>query len=201
MNKKEDLLIIFVRNPELGKVKTRLAATIGPVKALAVYKQLLARTQDITQNLPCTKVVYYDGYLPEKDSWSAAIYQKKMQQGPDLGQRMLHAFTAGFAAGYRRICIMGSDCYELTSGIIQDAFRALAQQAVVVGPATDGGYYLLGMQALYPELFYKISWSTPEVLAQTVQVAQEKNLTLALLPPLTDVDEEKDLVTITGGVY
>jgi len=194
MNK--ELLIIFIKNPVLGKVKTRLAATIGSEKALAVYQQLLTRTEAITKNLPCEKVVYYSDFIAEDDSWSSLVYQKQLQSGSDLGDRMFNAFKDGFAAGFNSICIIGSDCFELTSDIILRAFEKLQQNEVLIGPATDGGYYLLGLTELLPFLFQDKSWSTENVLEQTLQDIKEKGLSVALLPALTDVDEEKDLVTM-----
>jgi uncharacterized protein len=193
---KDKLLLIFVRNPVWGKVKTRLAATLGPEKALAIYVELLNQTKAITQNLNCTKIVYYADYLNQNDIWSNALYQKKMQQGQDLGERMLQAFTAGFEAGYARICIIGSDCYELTPEIIKEGFAGLATHDLVVGPVSDGGYYLLGLNKLHPDLFQNINWSTAIVLEQTLEIARQKQLTATLLPVLTDIDEEKDLSTM-----
>ena len=128
--------------------------------------------------------------------WEKPNYAKAVQQGMDLGERMHNAFAAGFADQYRSICIIGSDCYELTPAIINSAFLVLKQQEVVLGPATDGGYYLLGMNNFYPDLFRNINWSTASVLAQTLQAAENNKLKVAFLPTLTDVDEEKDLVTM-----
>jgi rSAM/selenodomain-associated transferase 1 len=194
MNK--DLLIIFVRNPILGKVKTRLAATVGPEKALAVYRELLDRTRAVTINLNCDKALFYDGYIPAVDNWDSSVFAKHIQTGNILGERMQQAFQTGFANQYNRICIIGSDCYELTTKIIQQAFRALEKNEVVIGPSADGGYYLLGMTKPLPFLFIDKSWSTDSVLRQTLLDIKERGLSVALLPTLTDVDEEKDLPTM-----
>lgn len=191
-------LIIFVKNPVLGKVKTRLAATIGAEKALGIYRQLLTRTQTITQSLPWTKALYYADFIPEHDQWDAAAYTKHLQSGPDLGTRMENAFAAGFAQRYQRICIIGSDCFQLTTAIIQEAFATLAHKDVVIGPAQDGGYYLLGMREPHPFLFKGITWSTASVLAETLQHAAANHLSVGLLPTLSDVDEEKDLITLAA---
>ncbi|WP_026464674.1 TIGR04282 family arsenosugar biosynthesis glycosyltransferase [Adhaeribacter aquaticus] len=192
----KNLLIIFVKNPELGKVKTRLAATVGNIEALRIYQLLLDRTRNITADLACDKIVYYAGFIPELDSWDKEIYQKTVQEGADLGIRMLHAFEQGFQAGYTRICIIGSDCYELTPSILDQAFEELQTKEVVIGPSTDGGYYLLGMNSLQPELFQNKNWSTATVLPETLETLQEKALAYGLLPVLTDIDEEKDLHTL-----
>lgn len=192
----KDLLLIFIKNPILGKAKTRLAATIGQEKALQVYELLLARTHAITQQLPAQKALYYADFLEPEDIWENNIYQKFVQKGSDLGERMLEAFATGFAAGYERICIIGSDCFELADEIIEEAFEKLNAVDLVVGPSLDGGYYLLGMKALHPELFQEKKWSTDSVLRDTLADAKKLNLKFSLLPTLSDVDEEKDLISI-----
>lgn len=192
----KDLLIIFVKNPILGKVKTRLAATIGPEKALAIYHLLLHRTQAITHKLTCDKALYYADFIPAADNWDQVIYTKYLQSHGDLGERMEKAFQNGFAQHYNRICIIGSDCYELTSEIIQQAFRKLEENEVILGPSEDGGYYLLGLTNHQPFLFRNKLWSTETVLLETLRDVKAKGLSVALLPTLTDVDEEKDLSTM-----
>ncbi|HYI78143.1 MAG TPA: TIGR04282 family arsenosugar biosynthesis glycosyltransferase, partial [Chryseolinea sp.] len=138
----KQLLIVFIKNPILGKVKTRLAASLGDQKALRVYKKLLDHTLRITGNLEYDKMVYYSDFVPEKDEWLGAGFKQGLQLGQDLGQKMKNAFKDGFRAGYSRIVIIGSDCFELTSYHIAKAFDSLENANVVVGPATDGGYYL-----------------------------------------------------------
>jgi uncharacterized protein len=196
----KELLIIFIKNPELGKVKTRLAATLGPEKALIIYNQLLSHTREITEKLPLPQALYYSDFIPAKDSWDSQVFRKQVQSGSNLGDRMLRAFQEGFNEGYNRICIIGSDCFELTSEIILNAFKKLEEHDVVIGPAEDGGYYLLGMQELQPYLFANKSWSTEAVLQQTLDEIKLKGLSVALLPTLTDVDEEKDLPAF-GLIY
>jgi uncharacterized protein len=196
----KELLIIFIKNPELGKVKTRLAATLGPEKALIIYNQLLSHTRKITEKLPLPQALYYSDFIPAKDSWDSQVFRKQVQSGSNLGERMLRAFQEGFNQGYNRICIIGSDCFELTSEIILNAFKKLEEHDVVIGPAEDGGYYLLGMQELQPYLFANKSWSTEAVLQQTLDEIKLKGLSVALLPTLTDVDEEKDLPAF-GLIY
>ena len=146
------LLIIFVKNAVKGKVKTRLAATIGDEKALEIYQILVQHTFDITIALPVNKAVFYSDFLQE-DIWSPAFYENFVQSGTDLGERMYQAFQQGFATGYEQVCIIGSDCYELTEQIIQQAFEKLELTDVVIGPAEDGGYYLLGMKGLHETIF------------------------------------------------
>jgi uncharacterized protein len=187
----KNALIIFVRNPLLGKVKTRLAATIGNEKTLMLYKHLLQHTHAITENLPVTKFVYYADYINEDDLWNG--FEKRMQHGDDLGERMKNAFAKLFDAEFKNICIIGSDCYELTSDILADAFEKLSAVDVVAGPVSDGGYYILGMNKPVPDFFINKEWSTNTVFADTLKDAAAQNLSLYQLPLLHDIDTEADL--------
>jgi uncharacterized protein len=187
------LLIIFVKNPQKGKVKTRLATSIGDEKALEVYLQLLERTQNICRNLPADKIVYYSDFIDHEDLWDETVYQKALQVKTDLGIRMKTAFEEAFTQGYESVCIIGSDCYELNQNILQQAFDSLQEHEAVIGPANDGGYYLLGMNRLHPELFEHKQWSTSSVLPDTLQDFKQKKCSFELLPELTDIDNEKDL--------
>ena len=192
----QSLLLIFVKNPELGKVKTRLAATLGDERALHIYRQLLERTRAVTRPLASDKIVYYTPTVQYDDQWETAHYQKAQQTDGDLGERMSQAFAAGFAQGYQRICIIGSDCYQLTTAILRQAFEALAAHDMVMGPSTDGGYYLLGMRQPHPELFQNKHWSTASVGKDTIATAEQQHLRWHALPTLTDIDEEADLNTM-----
>jgi rSAM/selenodomain-associated transferase 1 len=184
-------LIIFVRNPLLGKVKTRLAATIGDEKTLMLYNHLLQHTHAITENLPVTKFVYYADYINEDDLWNS--FEKRLQQGNDLGERMKNAFAELFDAGFKHICIIGSDCYELNSDILNDAFEKLKTKDVVAGPVTDGGYYILGMKKQVTDFFINKEWSTDTVFSDTLKDSAALNLTQHQLPMLRDIDTEADL--------
>jgi len=187
-------VLIFAKNLIHGEVKTRLAETIGDDRAFKVYKELLQHTNDITKNIDAAKIVFYSNNIDEKDIWAHETYKKQMQKGNDLGERMLNAFEYAFKNGYEEVVIIGTDCFELTSSIINDAFSFLKDHEIVIGPAEDGGYYLLGMKKLYPELFQNIYWSTENVLLQTIAVCCKGSLTYHLLQQLSDVDEEKDLI-------
>ncbi|MEO6960905.1 MAG: TIGR04282 family arsenosugar biosynthesis glycosyltransferase [Puia sp.] len=186
-------LVIFVRNPELGKVKTRLAKTIGNVKTLLIYEELLRHTLQVTQNLPLDKYVCYQDTINTGDLWDNSVYNKHMQKGKDLGERMLNAFALLFKKGYEKVVIIGSDCHDLNQKGISDSFHRLESGKVVIGPATDGGYYLLGLRDLIPEIFNNISWSTENVFIQTIQKLKELNIDYSVLPELSDIDEEADL--------
>lgn len=187
-----DALILFVRKPELGKVKTRIAATEGDKAALAIYKKLLGHTRDITTSLTCTKYVFYAGAIEQDDFWSGD-YHKDLQENAELGQRMQQAFEKTFRKGHHRVCIIGSDCYELTTAHIEEAFEKLSSYDVVLGPAKDGGYYLLGMKGGLKAVFENVQWSTEEVLKQTLEQICRQGYSYTLLEALNDVDTIEDV--------
>ncbi|MEX8546333.1 MAG: TIGR04282 family arsenosugar biosynthesis glycosyltransferase [Mucilaginibacter sp.] len=186
-------LIIFVRHPKLGQVKTRLASVIGDEKALKVYQLLLEHTKNITAELNCRKFVYYSEQVEEYDLWNSPGYTKRQQTGNDLGERMLNAFKELFEQGFKNIIIIGSDCYQLKNTMIKEAFELLDSCEVVIGPTFDGGYYLLGMNHLIPNLFYDKAWSTDHVFEKTLQDLELLNLQFAKLQQLHDVDVVADL--------
>jgi uncharacterized protein len=189
----KSLLIIFYRNPKTGKVKTRLAATLGNERALEIFGRLCDHTKAITQSLPFDKIVFYTDSIDLMDIWSNATYLKALQEGEDLGDRMRNAFAAGFDTGYDSICIIGTDCFELTGELILEAFNTLRSTDAVIGPARDGGYYLLGMNEPHPELFRDKQWSTDSVLRDTLLDLQSLGLRYVKLKQLSDVDTEDDL--------
>lgn len=186
-------LIIFIKNPVLGKVKTRLAATVGDVTALVVYKELLDHTKKITLLIDADKFLFYDDFLQREDEWSTDRFIKHLQKGNDLGERMYNAFEYTFLNKYQKVIIIGSDCVDLSASAIEDAYLHLDESNVVIGPAKDGGYYLLGMKELHQSLFKNILWGTSEVLKQTLAICRSQHLNYSLLPTLTDIDVENDL--------
>jgi hypothetical protein len=187
----KNLLLVFTRNPELGKVKTRLAKTVGNATALKIYIFLLERTRDIAVKVAADKAVYYSVKIRENDIWDASIFQKHQQVGEDLGIRMLHAFKNGFKAGYEKVMIIGSDLYDLTAETIENAFIALKDNEVVIGPAEDGGYYLLGMNSLEEKVFKNKKWGTETVRKNTLEELKDKKV--FLLGELNDVDVFEDI--------
>lgn len=186
-------VLIFAKNLIHGEVKTRLAATAGNDVAFSVYEQLIKHTVGITSSLPVDKTVFYSKSIEPEDVWDSKIYRKKVQSGNDLGERMRNAFAGVFVEGYEKAAIIGTDCMELNSAIIIDAFACLDKHEVVIGPAKDGGYYLLAMKKLYVELFENINWSTHEVFSQTLEICKRLDLSTHLLPELSDIDDEDDL--------
>lgn len=193
MHTSKTALIIFVRNTELGKVKTRLAATIGELNALKVYQVLLRHTCSIVKAIHCDKFVYYAESIEADDQWNVADIFKMQQLGDDLGSRMKNAFEEVFGLKYNYVLIIGSDCYELSPEIVDEAIFLLSRNDVVIGPASDGGYYLLGMKKSYQCLFDNKSWSSSTVFADTLKDIEQLGLTYAVLRVLNDVDEEKDI--------
>ncbi|MEE9362660.1 MAG: TIGR04282 family arsenosugar biosynthesis glycosyltransferase [Cellulophaga sp.] len=189
--KKQNLLLIFTRNPELGKCKTRLAAKIGDKTALDIYKFLLNHTAGITKNIKATVTVYYSNEIWEEDIWNANDCIKKLQKGRDLGERMANAFTQSFDEGYKNVIIIGSDMFDLNTSDIDDAFKQLEQNNYVIGPAEDGGYYLLGMKKVTPEIFKNKVWGTETVLKNTLDDIKKE--TYKLLKVKNDVDYYEDI--------
>ena len=188
---KTNALLIFTRNPELGKVKTRLAKTIGDAKALAVYNDLLLHTMQKTQQLDCDKFVFYDSTIVEEDIWPTANYQKKLQASGDLGQRMQQAFEDLFELGYQNCIIIGSDLFDMKTIIIEDAFEKMLTNDVVIGPAEDGGYYLLGLKKSTALIFENKKWGTETVFQETLK--DLKGQQVGLLQTLNDIDTFEDL--------
>ena len=184
-------LIIFIKNPKLGKVKTRLAVTVGDEKALSIYKKLLDFTQKLAISLPCERLLFYSDEIETNDNWSDIFFQKNKQHGNDLGERMKNAFQKTLLTSKKAV-IIGSDCAELTKEILENAFDALEKNDFVIGPAEDGGYYLIGMNYFEPSVFENINWSTEEVLPKTLEKIAHLERKVALLPTLSDTDNEED---------
>lgn len=187
----DKLLIIFTRNPEFGKVKTRLAKDVGNEAALEIYIFLLKHTAAITKDLSVDKEIFYSEEIINNDLWNNDLYLKKLQQGNDLGEKMQNAFKAGFKNCYSKIIIIGSDMYDLSSGDIEKAFDRLEHHDYVIGPAEDGGYYLLGMKKLKKELFSEKDWGTSTVLSDSLSNLKKENY--FLLEARNDVDHYSDI--------
>lgn len=185
-------LLIFIKNPELGKAKTRLAESVGPERALKIYEALLKHTRQLSQAVDARRMLFYSAFVDEEDQWPSTYFFKYLQVSGGLGERMSAAFLRAFAAAGSPVLIVGSDCAQLTSAIVEDGIKALETHDFVIGPAEDGGYYLLGMRAFHPEVFQDIAWSTEEVLPQTLEIIRSNSWSHALLPVLSDIDYEED---------
>lgn len=187
----ESALIIFTRNPELGKCKTRLAKTIGDKAALDVYIFLLQHTANISKKINAQRFVFYSDTIEKKDIWSNDHFNKNLQHGKDLGERMYNAFQHVFAKGIKKAVIIGSDLLDLSPSIINTAFQKLDQNDAVIGPAQDGGYYLLGLNELNSEIFKNKNWGTETVLQDTLD--DLKYCSVYMLEELNDIDTFEDM--------
>ena len=189
----KERLIVFVKAPRPGAVKTRIAATAGQTRACAIYREMVETVLDEFGSLPGVEIRFSpDGAETEITSWLRANWSMHPQGTGNLGERLHRAFVSAFANGAERVVIVGSDCPEIAAADIRAAWEELALHDVVVGPAVDGGYWLIGLRAVRPELFDGIEWSSDQVLAQTLHRAKVGGLRIQLLRILTDIDTELD---------
>ena len=188
-------ILVFVRAPEAGRVKTRLAATLGAEGALRVYRRLAEHTIREARAAGAELRIHFTppDRKAEVRAWLGDGPLYLPQSAGDLGARMEAAFRAAFAAGAERVVIIGSDLPDLSAALLRRALDALHTHPAVLGPARDGGYYLLGMRTMIPGIFTDIPWSTHEVLALTLARMRAAAIVPALLEPLSDVDEADDL--------
>ncbi|MFL1012546.1 TIGR04282 family arsenosugar biosynthesis glycosyltransferase [Flavisericum labens] len=189
MNK--ELVIVFVKNIKLGKVKTRLAKTIGNQGAFEVYSELVKVTEKATEKLSADIHIYFSNAIVNT-KWKDAY--KAVQEGKDLGERMHNAFKKGFRDGYERIVLIGSDLPEISSHHINQGLKSLNQHETVFGPAEDGGYYLIGLSKMHPFIFENKPWSQPHLLTETLKQLRENNITFTTLETLNDIDTFEDLI-------
>lgn len=198
INQDKSLLILFIKNPVEGLVKSRLAETIGEYPAFLIYKELLKRTHEITISNSCSKAVFYSNFIDRSDIWENENFQKFLQKDGNIGDRMLNAFADSFSNAYEKVVLIGSDIIGLNSEIIDQAFSALDNSDLVLGPAKDGGYYLIGLKKLHQGLFNDIDWSTEKVFSQTIQNAKQLKLSTAMLEELSDLDRYEDFQFLTN---
>jgi uncharacterized protein len=192
--KNENALIVFQKNAVLGKVKSRLAATIGEEKALEIYQSLIRHTYSQLSNLQDLDIaVFFSDFVEESIEMDFIPNFKVTQVGEDLGEKMADAFQFLFQKGYRKVIIIGTDCPEITVEVISEAFLILNEKEVCIGPALDGGYYLLGMCRMNEFLFQNIAWSTSEVASKTMELLKKHQMSYGLLKTLRDIDTEEDL--------
>jgi rSAM/selenodomain-associated transferase 1 len=185
-------MIIFQKNALLGHVKTRIAATTGDDLALKIYNWLTAYTHRIAREVKVDKYLFYSDFIPDQPELDHQEYYVELQAGSDLGERMRNAFKQLFEDGYSSVVIIGTDCAELQVSDLNAAYRTLSHSDLVIGPASDGGYYLLGMSQYHPELFTQIPWSTDKVLELTLEVANNAGLTYEILEIRSDIDTFED---------
>lgn len=193
MELKNALLLLFVKHPVAGQTKTRLAKGIGHEQALAVYRELLQKLKAEAESVGCHVAVFYGNSMPKDDLWAETGWPRLMQKGEDLGERMYRAFVWAAEQGYRRTILVGSDIPGVDTNLLRTGFEALASHQVILGPAQDGGYYLIGMQTPRKDLFTEISWSTDAVLDETLKKVEAAGLSFFRTPLLNDIDTVEDL--------
>ena len=191
----QNVLVIFVKYPEAGRVKSRLAQTIGAAQAALAYKTMVEIV--VRNTKPCdgeyAQVLYYDP--PElRENFQSWLQMSHIepQSGGDLGERMKQAFSHALAEA-RQAVLIGTDCIDIDHHLILETFQRLAKSDLVLGPAKDGGYYLIGCKQVYPEIFTGIDWSTERVFSQTLEIAEKLKLRVASLPILEDIDTVEQL--------
>jgi uncharacterized protein len=194
----ERLLIVFVKAPRAGSVKTRLAQELGAERACEAYQKLVRAVLGNIQSLANVQLRYSpDDAESEVQHWRKPTWTTTAQGAGNLGERLARAFSDAFKNGASRVVIIGSDCPWLSAADIEETWSELETHDVVLGPARDGGYWLIGLRGPLPELFGGITWSTPDVLKQTVERATERGLRVRLLRELRDVDTFEDWKVFT----
>lgn len=190
-------IIVFVKYPEKGRVKTRLAEDIGSENAAELYKRF---TEDILESLTDIKAAKLVFFCPrdrrkEFMIWLGGGYQFYPQLGNDLGERMKNAFTFGFKEGYQNMIILGSDSPDIPKAIIKEALNSLLIKDAVIGPAQDGGYYLIGFKkdSFNSSIFERIEWGANTVYGKTVDILNKKNISFHVLPQWRDIDTYEDM--------
>jgi uncharacterized protein len=198
-------LLIFTRYPEPGTTKTRLIPVLGKEGAANLHRLManktIARALSLENSGRLSVEIYYaDGSQKLMQDWLGPDFIYHNQGQGDLGTRMAAAFQNSFDSGIDKVAIIGTDCPDLKAEIIAKAFDELDRSDLVLGPAKDGGYYLIGLCRSLPELFSGINWGTDEVLAQTRTIAQKLELNIAELPTLTDIDRPEDLFDLDMNI-
>lgn len=189
-------LLLFLKAPRPGRVKSRLAVSLGEANALILYRAFvedLLETIDGTR-MPCRIFVHPPDAIPAVAAWLGERSYLP-QEGADLGERMLNAFRAIFAEGCSRAVLIGSDLPDLPAGLLLDAFAGLDRSDAVIGPAQDGGYYLVGFrrESFDPEIFQGTSWGGPDVFDRTMTHFRKSRSSVHILPPWRDMDTAEDL--------
>lgn len=191
----ERAIVVFARAPQLGRVKTRLAATMGDARARSIYMELGEHAVKVAlAAYPGAVVVHYTpaDQADQLRAWLGAGVELREQCDGDLGCRMAAAIGETIAAGAGRVAVVGTDCPGLSAGAIHTAFAALDHADVAIGPTHDGGYYVIALRASQPALFANIPWSSSETLSATLRAAKDAGLCVTVLEPLLDIDTDDD---------
>ncbi|MEZ4957356.1 MAG: TIGR04282 family arsenosugar biosynthesis glycosyltransferase [Saprospiraceae bacterium] len=189
----KNALIIFIKNIVPGKVKTRLAATVGTEQAIKIYAALLERTRKEALKTNADLHVFYSNEIIKNDEWDDSLFIKNIQRGNNIGARMSNAFL-DIMPPYKKVILIGGDIAQISAAIIEEGFEKLMSHDFVLGPAHDGGYYLIGQTTPTPFVFENIEWSTENVSQKTLENIKSLNKTCYLLPTLSDIDYEEDWV-------
>jgi len=184
-------IVLFARSPELGKVKSRLAVDLGEQKALDVYIHLLTQTMNKMNELKHVHVyVFFSGL--DVSFFDVLINAKFIEQtNGDLGERMLNAFEL-LVEKHDSLVMIGSDCYDLKTHDLKEAFDKLRDSDLVLGPSSDGGYYLIGMKEAIPSFFRDINWGTSTVFNETMKIANKQSFDVSVLSERNDLDDLSD---------
>ena len=196
-------VIVMTRYPRPGQVKTRLIEALGADGACELHKKMAQHTISTLEPLHDVEIadifIYFcGGSMDQMRDWLGEELELVPQCSGALGERMATAFAEIFKAGYDCGVIIGTDCPDIEGATVVKALEHLHHADLVLGPAKDGGYYLLGLKQPCPQLFQDIEWGTGRVLEQTVEKAQQQNMRLEYLNTLTDIDTRADLETIKG---
>ena len=190
-------LLFFIKNPQKGQVKKRLAAAIGDEMAVRLYKRFLLEMLSTLNKgtFLFYLCVYPVDALESLKAWLGEDYLYMPQQGENLGERMKNAFTEALAMNFKRVVLIGSDIPSLPLEFIEEAFMSLEKKDVVIGPSADGGYYLVGFRdrKFSPRAFKGIPWSTERVFEETMKIFEHEGLTVHTLKMLRDIDTVQDL--------
>ena len=187
----DEKLIVFAKTPRVGTVKTRLAASIGEVAACDAYRLMVDTLLGRIKPLDHVELRFTpDDGASEARQWLRKTWRARPQGPGNLGERLQNAFEAAFLQGTRRAVVIGSDCPYVTPEDIEAAWAALNTNDLVLGPSSDGGYWLIGLRAPQPSLFDEIPWSTNRVFQETFSRAKAASLRVHILRELIDVDSE-----------
>jgi rSAM/selenodomain-associated transferase 1 len=195
-------LLFFIKNPEKGKVKTRVASAMGDKMAMKLYRRFLL---EMLSTLNRGTFLFYLCFHPENSlndlkDWLGDYYLYTPQMGENLGQRMKNGFVEAFSMNFKRVVLIGSDIPDLPLEFIEEAFNSLGEKDAVIGPSFDGGYYLIGFRdkTFSPKVFEGIPWSTEKVFEETMKVLEKERLTVHTLQLLRDIDTIEDLKNPPG---
>ena len=195
-------LLFFVRNPQKGPVKSRLAKAVGADVARELYRNFLLDMLSMLEssNFPLIICFYPEDALSDLKNFLGRDYRYQPQRGADLGERMKEAFTDAFVMRFRRVVLIGSDIPDLPADIITEAFTHLETVDTILGPSSDGGYYLIGFnrEGFLPEAFRGLLWGTRGVSEKTLSILRHHKRTAHLLPSWSDIDSVDDLKTFLG---